>query len=347
MEMIKHMNQENEENILETFLAQVKERLPGYIKEKNDELADVLEEIRERVLDKAEAVTTGNVITDEIIRQVIVQMGGARKVANQYKRKGTPKYFLSKELWPFYKRIMLIVAGAILLANVVALVVNLLSGRGQAAVWEMASGLQGGIFAAFTIVTLIFVWLSMEGYMPEDFEELAKKDEKRGKGKAKKPKKPFNRAGKFAEAGVAIVVALLMITLPFPLLRTAFHPEFIFGIGVLGYLALIGGLLNFAEGMVGTRHMAILQAIKIAGTIVSLFGIGFIVMLIQRPEIIPFFSFGGDGELVVMVMPEEFYQMVRIGLTALVAIIVLASIVEVVETILLRRKVKKYQQSLL
>ncbi|MFX0100250.1 MAG: hypothetical protein ACFFCS_11765 [Candidatus Hodarchaeota archaeon] len=339
------MNQENqEEDIMESFLSQVKGYLPGYIKEKKKELQDVLEEIRERVLDNAEALTRGKVISDETIRKVIADMGGARKVANQYKRKGTPKYYISEELWPFYKKLLLIIAGAVLLANVIALVVNLFSGGGASAIWSMLSGLQGGIFVSFTIVTLIFVWLSMEGYMPRDFDEMECEEVKT---KGKKLKNPFSRSGKLFEAGAGLVFALLAITQPFQFLNASMHPDFLVGIRWLGILWLISSLLNLSEALVGTKHLTILQSIKFIGTIVGLFGLGFILMLIQRPDIIPYFNIGPGGVLVAEIMPEEFYIYAKGGLIVLVVIIIIASLAEVIETILLRNKVKKYQQSLL
>jgi hypothetical protein len=287
-------------------------------------------------LDQAEEFAAGDEIDLNSLQRAMTQLGTPKQVAARYKRQGKPKLFISEALFPFYKKLLIIVISAIVLANVVALIVSLLSGEGVNALWNMTAGLQAGILWVFGILTLIFFWFSKEGYVPEDFDDEPKKE------KPRKVKRPFNRVGKLIEASIGLVISIILMWLPFPGLVGLRNPALVLIIRWFGIVWLIGSGLNLSQGLVGTSQMRLLQGLKFAETAVGLFGLIFIIMLANRPEILPFLYID-NGVLESGTLPPELYQMAIWGLYALIVIIVLASISDVYETITLPAKIKKQQ----
>ncbi len=322
--------------LLDEFIGKVEAKLPDYIKKNEAERNDVLGEIRERVLDIAEELSGGGEVTDAVLEAAITRMGLPGAVAGSYRRTGTPKLLISQELWPFYKTLLLIVFGALVLGNVVAMIIGLLSGDGPLAVLQMAGGIQGGFFAAFTIVTLIFFWLSHQGYVPQDFDENAKEPGK----EAKKRKEPFSRKGKLVEAGIGIVVATVTITMPFPSLVALMNPAFVVLVQWIGVIWLACSVLNLAEALVGTERLLLLQLLRFVQAGIGLLTIVPVALMAVQPGIVPYIHI--SGELVVAsTMPAELLPIAVNGLYAIIGIIIFATVVDVIETILLKRKVTK------
>lgn len=319
--------------IIKAYLDKVAASLPDYVRKDQSESADILAEIKERVLDKAEAIASGEVLSPEHVRQAIETTGNPARLAKTYRRKGTPKLFVSKELWPFYKTLLLIVFGAIVLANVVALVVSLLSGEGPVSVLQAIGGIQAGFFGGFTVVTLIFFWLSAEGYTPQDF------DEKQGtRGKSKPVEKPFSKKGKLVEACIGLVMGIVVVALPATSLLAMANPTFLACLQVLGIAWIAGSMLALGEGLVGTGHLNALVGLRLAGTAVALLSIIPLALLVQHPEIVPAIYFQ-DGIMITTTMPADLLGFVAIGMGSIIAIIVVASVVDMVETFMTRRKV--------
>ena len=188
------MNEYRYKYIIEEFLKKVKEKLPSWIREDTTECTEILEEMEEHILDLAQDLAGGpeEEINVENIREAIERMGSPEEITKEYKKRGTPKYYLSEEWVQWYKKILTIVLGVILAINVISLIFSF--GEGES-FWQITksflSGIWGTALFSFIVITVIFVALSMEGFLPQDFGEMYNKY---GKYVEKEPRKA--RSGK-------------------------------------------------------------------------------------------------------------------------------------------------------
>lgn len=160
--------------IIKDFLNQVKLKLPEWLKWREKELEIILEDLKEQILINAKYISVIEEPDEIAIRKAINQLGTPQSIAQNYKNRGTPKFFISEELFDIYLRIL-----AILVVIVVA--INFLIGIFQIfrkLWWELLTGIISGsyigVMIVVIIVTTMFVYLSMEGFLPEDFEVLPK-----------------------------------------------------------------------------------------------------------------------------------------------------------------------------
>ena len=84
--------------MVKNFLDEVKEKLPGWLKENEVELDDVLTQLEEHVYEKATELARSEDIDINSMRQAIFEMGKPEDIAREYKRRGTPKVFITEEL---------------------------------------------------------------------------------------------------------------------------------------------------------------------------------------------------------------------------------------------------------
>ncbi len=163
------MNEYEYKYIIEKFLKKVKEKLPSWIREDTKECTDILEEMEKHILDLAQELAGGpeEEIRMENIHEAIARMGSPEEITREYKKRGTPKYYLSEEWVLWYKKILTIVLGVILAINVISLIFSF--GQGES-FWEIAKSFLSGIWNAslfsFIAISIIFVALSMEGFLP-------------------------------------------------------------------------------------------------------------------------------------------------------------------------------------
>jgi len=183
------MNEYEFKYIIEKFLKKVKEKLPSWIREDTTECTDILEEMEEHILDLAQDLAGGpeEEISMENVHEAIARMGSPEEITKEYKKRGTPKYYLTEEWVPWYKKVVGIVLGIILTINVITLIFSFDKGE---SFWDIAlsflNGLWGSTLFSFIIISIIFIALSMEGFMPHDFAEMYNKY---GKYVEKKPNK--------------------------------------------------------------------------------------------------------------------------------------------------------------
>ena len=183
------MNEHEYKYKIEKFLKKVKEKLPSWIREDTKECTDILEEMEEHIMDLAQDLAGGpeEEISMENIHEAIERMGSPEEITREYKKRGTPKYYLSEEWVQWYKKILTVVLGVILTINVISLIFSFGEGK---TFWEITgsffSGIWGTALFSFIVISIIFVALSMEGFLPQDFKEM---NEKYGKYVEKKPKK--------------------------------------------------------------------------------------------------------------------------------------------------------------
>ncbi|MHA1650544.1 MAG: permease prefix domain 1-containing protein, partial [Candidatus Helarchaeota archaeon] len=173
------------EELIEEFLDKIKQKLPFWLKSNEDELREVLRELKEHILDSAEVLEQKGEAPIEAVRTAIFQMGNPSKIANEYKRRGTPKFYITEELWPTYLAALkvaglivgLVIAG-ITLVN--ALIIGLTGGDWVDVIFAAMSNLFILTLIIVTGISVLFVWLSYEGYFPEDIKNFFKSKGKLG-----------------------------------------------------------------------------------------------------------------------------------------------------------------------
>ena len=165
------MSEREMNNIIKEYLKKVEKKLPEWLKDKKEHI-EVLAELEEHIWSKAEELTGMGQPTIQSVQRAISHMGTPESIAKEYKRRGTPKFYITEELWPSYSKAL---GGVFALVLVITLITQILdmifgnAGFGQF-IGNVFQGLLIGGLITFAIITLIFVGLSMEGYFPEDFK---------------------------------------------------------------------------------------------------------------------------------------------------------------------------------
>ncbi|MHA2290443.1 MAG: HAAS signaling domain-containing protein [Promethearchaeota archaeon] len=166
---------ETENIIVKKYINQVKQKLPEWLKWKEEELKNVLDDLEAQLFGEARAISQGEEITDLDIEQAIERMGTPESIAKLYKNRGTPKFFLTQELFDFYLRTLFFFFGVIIFINVIVGVFQFFF----RVWWEVLGGIFSGIWIgcliATIVITIVFVYFSMEGFLPEDFGLIPKR----------------------------------------------------------------------------------------------------------------------------------------------------------------------------
>ncbi|MBN1801900.1 MAG: hypothetical protein JW891_10365 [Candidatus Lokiarchaeota archaeon] len=322
------------QNLVKDFIKEVKEKLPEWIKDKKDELRDVLDQLEEHIWDKATELSETGEPTEQSIRLAIEQMGTPNNIAKEYKRRGTPKYFISEELFPLYKKALTIVLSIIIAINIISFIVNAIFGN-----WEnITFNIFGGLAMAFAVITIIFVALSMEGYFPEDFKskvDIKKSGRELQKAidlglpvspKTGKQLKPFVKpGGKIAEGIFGMIIGFVLVIQPVVGIEDYFDLNLLTILRVWGIFSILEGALNLTRGIIGNTkpqtHQIILGAImcsKIGGAMMFIF-------VILNPAMIPWID-PNQMPPIITISPE-FYEIAR-GIVVLIMMLVLLSTIE-------------------
>ncbi len=345
------MSQEYMDSLVKDFLKNVKKKLPEWLKEKKKEVKDILAELEEHIWEKAEELSDVAQPTEDSVRLAIAHMGTPESIAREYKRRGTPKYYITEELWPLYTKVLKIILVVIIAIAIFSTVLNLMTGNLEEALSFF--GYFMGFFSAFTIVSIIFVVLSMEGYFPEDFksEKELKKEARRleiarEKGlpispRTGKPLKPFiSPIGEIIGGIIVVSIGIFLITLPIPGLVSSMNPGFLLILGVFGVFTLIEGVLNTTRGVIGNYQVKTHQVIHIITIGVKLAVIPLAVILWSRPDIIPFIIWDESTNTLVNIgVAPEFYDFC----TNIMAVIIVITIVVPIEDVYKIIKLEKYK----
>jgi len=322
------MNEHEYKYKIEKFLKKVKEKLPSWIREDTKECTDILEEMEEHIMDLAQDLAGGpeEEISMENIHEAIERMGSPEEITREYKKRGTPKYYLSEEWVQWYKKILTLVLGVIMAINVISLIFSF--GKGET-FWQIAGSFLSG-----------FVALSMEGFLPQDMGEMYEKygkyvekeprKSKKGKhghhfqhrmrkvekdlrrlektaeqatiqverAKAKvsikiqeKHKNPPIKVGNCLSNGIwAILWGMFLIMQPIESFNVNFTPEFLDYIRILGTLTFSEGIIHLFQAFVGI-HRSFTQQILLftLGIMQGLYIVAFVNAL-KVPEILQIFS---------------------------------------------------------
>ena len=273
------MSQKNMNDMVKDYLKNIKEKLPEWLKEKKDEFKDVLSEIEEHIWDKAEELSDSGAPTETSVRLALTHMGTPESIAKEYKRRGTPKVYITEELWPLYTRVLGILSAVVIVVYVVFMIINIVTGNFQFDFLGILLGLTG----VFTIVTLIFVALSMEGYLPED---LKTKEER------KKDSSTFIQPSGMIVGGIIqMAIGLIFIIQPNTDFTHLIEPEFLALLRIFGVLVITEGCLNLIRGVIGNQQITnhqIIIGVKIA---LNFLTIPLFVILMEQPELVPFVPF--------------------------------------------------------
>ena len=160
---------ETENKVVKNFIAQVKQKLPEWLKWKEDELKNVLEDLEAQLYGEARSISQGETLTDADLQEAIRRMGPPESIAKLYKQRGTPKFYLTNELLDFYLRSLFFFFGIVIFINIIVGVFQFFF----RVWWEVLGGILSGIWIgcliAAIVITIVFVYFSMEGFLPEDF----------------------------------------------------------------------------------------------------------------------------------------------------------------------------------
>ncbi|NHK30502.1 MAG: hypothetical protein FK730_04080 [Asgard group archaeon] len=156
-------------DIVDEFLEDVKKKLPFWLKDEKEELDEILEELENHIWDKATELADLEDPSEEHIRQVIEQMGKPSKIAAEYKHRGKPKYFITEELFPMYLKTLVITSALLFGLNFIGMLFSI-GGGGVAR--SFFSGVFISLAIALILISIQFIYLSKEGYLPEDFQRF-------------------------------------------------------------------------------------------------------------------------------------------------------------------------------
>lgn len=162
----------NEELLVSEFLHEVQSKLPDWLKSNKDEVTDILTELEEHVYDRAMDISGSDTPSLAAIQQAIEMMGSPSKIASSYKRRGTPKYFITEELWPIYIKIVLLVNGVLFAIVTSVMVVFSSPEELLGKLLQYFGGLYFQVATVSFAITIVFVYLSKEGYLPENLTEF-------------------------------------------------------------------------------------------------------------------------------------------------------------------------------
>jgi len=290
------------EKLVDEFLEEIKKNLPEWLKSNDDRVEDILLEISSHIWDSAQEIA-GSEDPDSIsMQKAINQLGNPKEIAKSYKNRGTPKYFVSEELWPIYTKVIGILIAIIFTVIVIAQVVLIEPNN-------LIQALTNGFTISFSsisifivIVTAIFVGLSHEGYFPSD---LVEQDD------AKKSKTDFYKPKEFLFNGLlGVLFGLFIIIQPLDMVNLfRIIADFIIGVfglnpmtfnsasisvelqtllAILGIVAIITGAINLLKITKDIGFHLTMNIILIITGIVDL-GMGFYIVanLHLLSEILP------------------------------------------------------------
>ena len=324
------MSEKELNNVVNEYLKEVKNKLPEWLKDKKEH-KEILSELEDHIWSKAEELSKTGEATLDSVQKAIDHMGTPESIAKEYKRRGTPKVYITEELWPSYKKVISGVFSLIIIISVIVQVVNLVFGNFDT-IWDGIMGIQIGLLIAFAVITIIFVVLSMEGYFPEDFmskKELEKRKEEYGKvDEQEKPKKPFIKpVGEIIGGSIGLIFGVFLIVQPLPFLFSLIDGEFLLFLQFAGIFMIIESGLDITRGLIGNRQPQAHQIVHVFIIAVKLSSISVIIMMMNRPEIFPILIAQNPGEALINIgVAPEFYGLFRIIAGVLIAIVALSTI---------------------
>ncbi len=253
------MTTENKK-LVDRFLNEIKKHLPDWLKDDKAKLDDILLEICSHVWDSAQEIAGTDDPDSASVQKAINQLGSPKEIARSYKKRGTPKYFISEELWPIYSKVngflMAIIFTVII---IVQLVLVEPSNLPQALINGFTLSFSS-IMTFIVVITAIFVGLSHEGYFPDDLGAKEKE-----KDEEKDPMSDLYKPNEFLFNGlIGILFGLLIIILPIDMINL-FRIIVNFIIGLFGQSPM-----TFNSASLSTELLTLLTIMGIVTVITGL-----------------------------------------------------------------------------
>ncbi len=266
-----HYASESNKLQVKKFLEKVEKKLPEWLKEKKKEKNDILQEMEEHIWDVVDDLRNDPVLQEngvqyeEIVQRAIAKMGTPDKIASEYKKRGTPKIYITEELFPFYKQTVAALFGIAVIVNILANALTQGISAGQFLLNLIEGALISGL-AVMVVATLIWTGLSMQGYLPEDLgikEEVVVKNGKQTTKRKYQPTSPEKAEEKepirpleYAVGGFFVLTfGLLFIFQPYESLNNLFNPEFMKLMRYSGYITVAEAAIYFGRVFVGKRNI--------------------------------------------------------------------------------------------
>jgi len=173
-------NYEFEEGI-KAYLKKAKRKLPIWLKkaEKHSIIKNIEGEIRETIFDHEES----NKLTQEAIKQFLTNLGNIETLQSEYQQRGTPKIYISKELKSWYSTTLKSVLAYFMIISVLIIVLQ----RSFNVSFTFFNFFAYFILFWFLwtliliLVTQLFVFLSLNDFIPKENEFLGTKKNRTAK----------------------------------------------------------------------------------------------------------------------------------------------------------------------
>lgn len=221
------------EKLVNKYLDELKKNLPEWIKSNDEKVKDILLEISSHIWDSAYEIAGSDDPDTISIQKAINNIGNPKEIAKSYKTRGTPKFWISEELWSQYTKVVFSIIAIILTIIMIAQLVIFEPNNLIQAVINGITLSYSSITLFVIIVTVIFVFFSTEGYLPGDFDTKSKSN--------KSIENEYYKPGEFFGSGiVAILFGLFFILLPIELIN-------IFRIIIFWILGLFNNPMTYSE----------------------------------------------------------------------------------------------------
>jgi len=161
----------SENEMINNYLEEVRKKLPEWLKPKKEEVKVLLNDLNIQILDEARKIAGGEAPTAADIQQALIQIGSPESIARIYKKRGTPKLYITEELFEFYLRTMFFFFAIVLIINITIAIFKFIFQPGMwlDALGGMFTGIWIGCLITAVVITILFVFFSMQGFLPEDF----------------------------------------------------------------------------------------------------------------------------------------------------------------------------------
>ncbi len=166
---------DSENKLIKNYIAQVKQKLPEWLKWKEEELKNILNDLEQQLYNEARAISGGESLTDADVQEAIMRMGTPESIAKLYKRRGTPRFYITQELIEFYLRSLFFFFGVVFFVNILGAIFQFIFKVWWKVLGGMLTGIWIGCLISAVVITIVFVYFSMEGFLPEDFGIIPKR----------------------------------------------------------------------------------------------------------------------------------------------------------------------------
>ena len=146
------MNENSINYTVRDYIKEVEKRLPEWLKDKKEH-KEILADLEEHLWSKAAELSETSQPNEESVKLAIEHMGTPQSIAKEYKRRGEPKYYITKELWYYYTKTLGTVFAIIISLVVIGLIISFLTGNGtfESLIGGLFSGIQSGLLISFVI----------------------------------------------------------------------------------------------------------------------------------------------------------------------------------------------------